>query len=545
MALTVPLTMTLAMALATTVALTVPAQALASHAQVDRRGTLLNAGFEDGLAGWKVTGDRGAATVPGPGHGAADTGRLTHRAQHRYDVTTSQRTGRLTAGWWTLSAWVRSGGGIDTTTLRLAGCGRGSGGVRTVPVTEQDDQWVRLAVSAQVRGHGCTVQVRTAGRAGSWADVDDVEVTPGRVTRSVRGVDLSALAKNEDHGATYANPAGQRQDPVRLLARSGANVGRLKVWVNPVDGYNDTRHVVASAARIKAAGMRLLVDFHYSDRWTDPGAQAPPVAWQNYDAKQMAAAVGAHTRSVLMALRRAHLNADFVQVGNEINPGLLHPLGQTYDVNPTDGVDGPQWDNVAAFLTAGATAAKSVDRHTKVLLHLTNINNGVGGLTWWFDAVTARHVPFDLIGLSYYGYWHGSLADLQNATTTLSSRYDKDVVVLETAYPWTLADDPATPYENLIAQPSDLVPGYPATPAGQAANFRAVQDAVVSAPGGRGLGAVYWEPAWTSVAGAGWDPANPASGNAFENQAMFDHAGRLLPAAAELAPDPGPHSMGQ
>jgi len=520
--------------LATVVALTIPAPAGATgYAQAGRHGTLLNSGFEDGLTGWEVTGDRGAASVQGPGHGAGDTGRLTHRAEHTYDVTTSQRTGGLTPGWWTLSAWVRSGGGIDTTTLSLTGCGTGA--VRTLPVTEQDDQWVRLAVSAQVRGDGWAVRIRTAGPAGSWAEVDDVEVTPGRVSRTVRGVDLSGLAKNEDHGATYANAAGRRQDPVRLLARSGANVGRLKVWVDPADGYNDTRHVVATAGRIKAAGMKLLVDFHYSDRWADPGAQAPPTL----DARQMAAAVGAHTRAVLVALKRAHLTADFVQVGNEINSGLLHPLGQTYDVDPADAVDGPQWDNVAAFLTAGATAAKSVDARTKILLHLTNINNGVGGLTWWLDAVTARHVPFDLIGLSYYGYWHGSLADLQNATTTLSSRYDKDVVVLETAYPWTLQDDPATPFENIIDQPSELVRGYPATPAGQAANFRAVQDAVVSASGGRGLGAVYWEPAWTSVAGAGWDPEDPASGNAWENQALFDHAGRLLPAAAELAPDPG------
>ena len=525
-------------ALATTLALTVPATAQATGRDaVPGAGALRNASFDQGLSGWKATGDRMAATVLASGHGSGDTSSLTHRSSKAYDVTTSQRAGGLTPGWWTLSAWVRSGGGLDTTTLRLTGCG--SGAARTVPVTEQDDQWVRLAVSADVRGRGgCTVEVRTAGPAGSWADVDDVELSPGRVARTVRGVDLSGLAKNEDHGATYADASGHPADPVTLLARSGANVGRLKVWVDPADGYNDTRHVVATARRIKAAGMKLLVDFHYSDRWTDPGAQAPPAAWKGLDAHQMAAAVSAHTTSVLRALKAAHLSAEYVQVGNEINPGLLHPLGQTWDVDPTDAVAGAQWDNVAAFLTAGATAVKAVDPHTKVLLHLTNINDGIGGLTWWFDEVTKRHVPFDLIGLSYYGYWHGSLADLQNATATLSSRYDKDVVVLETSYPWTLQDDPATPYENSIDLPSELAKGYPATPAGQAANFRAVQDAVVSAPGGRGLGAVYWEPAWTSVAGAGWDPADPGSGNAWENQAMFDHAGRLLPAARELRPDP-------
>ena len=170
----------------------------------------------------------------------------------------------------------------------------------------------------------------------------------------MRGVDLSGLAKNEDHGAVYADATGRRRDPVALLAASGANVGRLKVWVDPADGYNDTAHVVATARRLKAAGMRLLVDFHYSDRWADPGAQITPAAWRGYDAAQLAAAVGAHTREVLTALRRAGAPADLVQLGNEINPGLLHPLGQTWDVDPDDGVTGAQWDNVAAFLTAGA-----------------------------------------------------------------------------------------------------------------------------------------------------------------------------------------------
>lgn len=197
-----------------------------------------------------------------------------------------------------------------------------------------------------------------------------------------------------------------------------------------------------------------------------------------------------------------------------------------------------QWDNLAAFLTAGHNAVKSVSPSTQTILHLTNINNGIGGLTWWFDEVTARHVPFDLIGLSYYGYWHGKLADLQNAVSTLSARYDKNVLVVETAYPFTLQDDPNPAWPNSIDQPSQLVKDYPATPEGQAANSRAVQDVVAAAPGGRGIGAVYWEPAWTDVAGNGWDPADPASGNAWENQAMFDYQGRELPAMTDFAPGP-------
>jgi len=496
-------------------------------------GVVDGAGFEDGLAGWTVSGTPGAAKTEAGGRtGAA---RLTHWSAGAFDVTTSQRVEGLADGWWTAAAWVRSGGALDATTVALAGCGVGD--ATTTPLTQQDDAWVRVAVSAYVVGGGCELRIRTAGPGGAWVNVDDVTLERGRVTRDVRGGDLSGLAKNEDHGATYADARGRRGDAVEILADAGMNLGRLKVWVDPADGYNEVSHVVATARRITAAGMRLLVDFHYSDRWTDPGAQGVPAAWAGHSVAQLARDVHDHTREVLDALAAAGITADYVQVGNEINPGMLWPYGQTWDVVPGDGVDGAQWDALASFLSAGAQAVREVSPRTRVILHLTNINNGIGSLTWWFDEVTARAVPFDVIGLSYYGYWHGSLADLQGAVSTLSERYDRDVLVVETAYPFTLADD-APAWENVIDRPDELVPGYPATPAGQAAALRAVQDTVASAPGGRGLGTVWWEPAWTSVAGNGWDPADPSSGNAWENQALFDFDGRLLPAAAELAPDP-------
>ncbi|SKC81188.1 glycoside hydrolase family 53 protein [Krasilnikoviella flava] len=490
-----------------------------------------NSGFASGLDGWTVTGDTAAATAEAGGR----TGdRLTHWSDAPYEVTTSQRLGRLGTGWWTASAWVKSGG-LDTSTLSLT-CTGGTSGTVTLPQTLQDDAWVRVAVSAKSRGGDCGLAVATSDDAGgAWASVDDIAVERGRVTRDVRGGDLSGLAKNEDHGATYADVDGTPGDAVQILADHGMNLGRLKVWVDPADGYNEVTHVVESARRIQAAGMDVMVDFHYSDRWTDPGAQGVPAEWAGSGVAAMTDLLAAHTREVMTALVDAGVDVAYAQVGNEINPGMLWPYGQTWDAVPGDGVDGAQWDALAGFLTAGHDAVKAVSPTTQTILHLTNINNGIDGLTWWFDEVTARDVPFDLVGLSYYGYWHGSLTDLQEAVSTLSARYDRDVVVVETAYPFTLEDD-APAWENVVADESQLVAGYPATPEGQAAAFRAVQDVVAAAPGGRGLGAVYWEPAWTSVAGNGWDPADPASGNAWENQAMFDHDGRLLgPVAATLA----------
>ena len=143
-------------------------------------------------------------------------------------------------------------------------------------------------------------------------------------------------------------------------------------------------------------------------------------------------------------------------------------------------------------------------------------------------------MPFDVIGASYYGYWHGSLGDLQRNLNDVSQRYGKDVIVVETAYPFTFDDGDGWP--NLIGLPEQLVPGYDASPEGQRRNFRDVLSILRAVPNGRGLGAFYWDATWTAVPGNGFDPADPASGNAWENQALFDFDGAPTPAMDELAP---------
>jgi arabinogalactan endo-1,4-beta-galactosidase len=168
------------------------------------------------------------------------------------------------------------------------------------------------------------------------------------------------------------------------------------------------------------------------------------------------------------------------------------------------------------------------------MLHLAEGGDN-GAFRWWFDNITAQGVDFDVIGASYYGYWHGSLGDLQYNLNDVSQRYDKDVVVAETAYPFTLHDLGGFP--NIIGLPEQLVPGYSATPEGQAANLRDVLSIVRAVPEGRGLGAFYWDATWTEVPGNGWDPTDPSSGNPWENQALFDFDNTALPAMSEFLVD--------
>ncbi len=188
------------------------------------------------------------------------------------------------------------------------------------------------------------------------------------------------------------------------------------------------------------------------------------------------------------------------------------------------------WDNLAALLTAGYQAVKACSPSTRVMLHLAEGGNNALAQAWFGQALQ-RNVPFDLIGVSYYPYWHGTLADLQNNLDDLATRYNKDVLVAETAYPFTSQDKDG--FGNIIS--SQPVAGYDFTPAGQQKLLSDVMTIVRAVPGGHGLGIFYWEPAWTAVPGNGWDPADPASGNGWENQALFDFDNRALPAMSEFA----------
>ncbi|WP_336205279.1 glycoside hydrolase family 53 protein [Nonomuraea sp. LPB2021202275-12-8] len=335
----------------------------------------------------------------------------------------------------------------------------------------------------------------------------------------VRGADVSSLAKSEALGGVYRHADGRRGDALRILSQAGLNYIRLKVWVRPADGYNTKTQVLAVARRAKAAGLRLLVDFHYSDTWADPGKQFKPAAWAALPLDQLARAVHDHTFDVLDALRRQGTTADMVQVGNEINGGLLWPDGSNQN-----------WSNTALLLNAGYDAVKRVSSRTKVVLHLAN--GGDNGLyRWWFDNAAAHGIRHDVIGLSYYPYWHGTLEAFQANINDVATRYGKPVAVVETGYPFTTADDDG--WENLILAPEPY-PGYQATPQGQAELLRKVAEIVSAVPDDLGLGLFTWEATWTGVPGNGWDPADPSTGNAWENQALFDFDDRALPAMRAL-----------
>ncbi|MEU1892382.1 glycoside hydrolase family 53 protein [Streptomyces pristinaespiralis] len=487
---------------------------------VSAAATLSNTGFESGTTGWSTYSAAGQHTASyTEAGGRTGSNRLTHWSSSAYKVETYQYLSGLTDGTYKLSAWVRSSGGQNAAYLALRNCG--SAEQRTDLPPTPDGRWIRLVTSVRVTGGQCTVSINSDARAGNWLNVDDLTFTRGSTGLSVKGVDVSTLKKSEDLGGVYRTAAGTTGDGLGILKSAGANYGRLKVWVDPADGYNDKARVLQTAKRIKAQGMKLLVDFHYSDIWADPGAQTKPAAWSSHSYDQLTKDVYDHTYDVLNALKAQGTTADMVQIGNEIDTGMLWPEGSTEN-----------WDRTAGLLKSGISAAKAVSSSTRIALHLAH--GGDNGLyRWWFDNATSRGVGFDVIAVSFYGYWHGALSDLQTNLDDVSTRYAKPVMVVETAYPFRL--DSKDSHENIIDLPGELVSGYPASPAGQAAWVRDVMNVVEAVPNGRGLGVVYWEPAWTAVTGNGWDPTDTSSGNGWENQALFDYENRLLPAANWLS----------
>ena len=387
-----------------------------------------------------------------------------------------------------------------------------------LPATTPGYRWLQLVVSNQVTDGQCTILLHTFGLPESFASFDNIELVPGQAALSILGADISSLHKSEDMGGVYKYADGTQADALQILKDNGMNYARLRIWVDPADGYHNKAEILAMAQRFKSLGLKLLVDFHYSDDWADPGKQYKPAAWKDYSVEQLKQAVYDYTYDVCSSLAAQGTPADMVQVGNEINAGILWPEG---DYN--------HFDNLAAFLTAGYQAAKDANSGTLVMLHIAEGGDNEMA-RWFFDNLTRRDVPFDVIGLSYYPFWHGSLAELQTNLIDLSARYDKDVLVAEFAYAFTSQEDDA--FANILARYM-AVDGYLFTPEGQRLMLRDVMSVVRGVPGGRGLGIFYWDATWTAVPGNGWNTQDPTSGNSWENQALFDYNDRALPALAE------------
>ncbi len=344
------------------------------------------------------------------------------------------------------------------------------------------------------------------------------------------GADLSYVNEMDDCGAVYRK-AGQRVDPFALMKSAGGNLVRVRIWNDATwTRYSNPADVARTIRRARAQGLQVLLDFHYSDDWADGDKQVAPAAWAGLDTAAQARALYDYTRKVLADLDAQGLMPELVQVGNETNPELM---GGKQD-RPID------WTRNAALLGAGIRAVHDAGKvarlQPRIMLHIAQPENVLP----WFDAATRAGLHgYDLIGISYYRKWSTrSIAQLGETIAQARRRYKVDVMVVETAYPFTTDGEDASP--NLLGADT-LIPGYPATPQGQLAYLTDLTQRVVDSGG---VGVVYWEPAWISTScktrwgtGSNWENATWFDLKSHEALPAFDFLGRhyrrgAAPAAA-------------
>lgn len=281
-----------------------------------------------------------------------------------------------------------------------------------------------------------------------------------------KGADVGWLPQMEATGYHFYDADGTEKDCLQLLKDRGMNTIRLRVWVNPsndkTNGHCSKAETVAMAVRAKNMGMRIMIDFHYSDSWADPAKQNKPGAWANHTFAELLNDVYDHTFDVLTALKTAGVTPEWVQIGNEIPGGMLWPEGSTNN-----------YSQLAQLLNKGYEATKAVNTAIKVIVHVDEGNNNAK-FRWFFDNATTYHVKYDVIGLSYYPFWINSdyTATINNLSANLNdmvSRYNKEVMVVEVGGDFTLVQNT---HDMLVA----------------------VINAVKNVPNNKGLGVIYWEP---------------------------------------------------
>jgi arabinogalactan endo-1,4-beta-galactosidase len=361
-----------------------------------------------------------------------------------------------------------------------------------------------------------------------------VETEPVNHATFYFGADLSYVNQILDHGGQYKDD-GEVRSPYKIFKDHGTDLVRLRIWHNPVwtkeiydpDGdqlYNDLFDVEKAIQLSKEQGLKVLLDFHYSDFWTDPGRQAIPAAWLGIkDIEDLKDSVYNYTLKTLKYLDAKGLMPEFVQIGNETNCGMLYE----YDDDPVAGFPAcnacnSQWTNLRGVINSGIQAVRDVSAtstiQTKIILHVADPVN----ITWWFDNITSggQVSDFDIIGFSYYPIWHTgvSIPQLSDRVAEYKSKYGKDIMILETAYPWTNSGDDN--YGNLFGGQTPIA-GFPYTQQGQFDIMKAITQELID---GGAIGIVYWEPAWiTSDMRDFWN-----TGSSWENCAFFDFEGNVI-----------------
>lgn len=486
---------------------------------------------------------------------------ISDQSTTNQQITVSQKVPTLAAGSYELSVQSMGGTGAEAGHVQLfAGDEKGS-----EVATTGYNQWgtVSLKFVLTEPTSNLNIGAKISGGAGAWGYLDRVTLTqtstdtttpvaadifvqkvPGLKSDFIKGIDVSSIISLEQSGVRFYNEQGIEQDIFTTLKQSGVNYIRVRIWNDPYTadgkgyggGNNDLTKAITIGKRAQANGMKLLVDFHYSDFWADPGKQHIPKAWEKFNLADKEQAVYDYTKSSLQQIVDAGIDVGMVQVGNETNQSFI---GEN------------NWVNISKLFNKGSQAVRAVDPKILIALHFTNPETP-GRYLSYAKALSEQGVDYDVFASSYYPFWHGTLSNLTSVLKQVADTYGKKVMVAETSYTYTAEDGDG--HENTAPRSSGQTLDYPISVQGQATSVRNVINAV-SEVGDAGIGVFYWEPAWLPVGtkenieqnkklweqyGSGWaasyaaeyDPDDAGKwygGSAVDNQALFDFTGHPLP----------------
>ena len=322
----------------------------------------------------------------------------------------------------------------------------------------------------------------------------------------ISAVDFSSYPEISNSNPIFYDVEGNQSDVLTILKDNGVNTVRLKLWVNPSNEHAGFNEVKQFSEILKTNGLKTWLTVHYSDTWADPGQQKTPLQWEGINFLQLKDSVYNYTEKVV-----TELQPDYIQIGNEINSGLLHPYGHISN----------NFEQFKELMTTAISAVRAQANDTEIMIHYA----GIEGSNWFFNQV--QTLDYDIIGLSYYPIWHGkSLNSLKTTMQDLSTSHDKTIVIAETAYPFTLTWNDWT--NNIVGLNEQLIlPQYPATPIGQS-NF--IRDIVTLTKDlENGIGFCYWGAELVA-----WKGPQSTNASPWENQALFDFNNKALPVLREF-----------
>jgi len=434
-----------------------------------------------------------------------------------YKAYTWQELTGLKSGLYSLSVWVKNGGGQNACYLTASDNG-GPERMTSLPVSSE---WIKVVIRGIHISNGkCKVGFYSDALPGNWCKFDDIEmINDGIPYTFIKGGDLSELSYIESMGGKYLD-GGVQKDGMLILKENGFNTVRLRLYNDPGNpsfapsnrlpaGFQDQEDILSLALRAKSLEMMIQLSFYYSDYWSN----GKPHAWQDIPFADLKDSVYRFTYDFMKRMKDQGTNPEFVSLGNEIADGILKPDGASSD-----------FSKMAELLKQGYKAVKDISPSSKVILHLDDAGNREK-YDWFFGECDSSGVEYDIIGASYYPFWtRKTVAQMIDWANYVSSKFQKDIIIMETGYNWNPTLPDGKNGQLIDNGPYDAV--YPSSPAGQRDFLYECFNGIKSVDNGRVIGALYWDPVMIEVPGVGWELG---ADNVVSNTTLFDFGGNALP----------------